>query len=420
MFKPQLNLVSFWMKHNTLMFSEVRRIKKLAGLPEDELTALAIKKRRDIVDKAIRQSGFYKAVAHQHQRNTDVRMTYDALPIIYKKNIRGNENDFITSTKFLLKKAFTSGTTGSPLQLFRDYSSILRENAYVWYYKNLHGLNLGDRVVSLRGNLNATEISRFNKAENTLYLSSYNLSAANISKYHSLINEFKPKAILAYPSSVYSLVQLMRNANYQLDVPLIFTSSETLYEFQRVAIEAFFKGKILDWYGNAERTIALAQCSFGMYHEMPLYSYNEYKSDGIITTSLINSSFPLIKYYVDDTVELAETPCQCGRHLAIKKVTGRMDDVVKLPNGTIVGRMDVCFKGVKNIQFSQIIQEQLDQIKINIVPDAHYSNADKDLLAKNIKARLNTDIELEFNLVDESALIKSKSGKFQLVKSNIL
>jgi phenylacetate-CoA ligase len=58
--------------------------------------------------------------------------------------------------------------------------------------------------------------------------------------------------------------------------------------------------KIHDWYGNVERTIGIAQNAAGVYKPLPLYSINEFEQDKVITTGLINRTFPLIRYAVED------------------------------------------------------------------------------------------------------------------------
>jgi phenylacetate-CoA ligase len=117
------------------------------------------------------------------------------------------------------------------------------------------------------------------------------LSASTIKKYVELIEQFKPKAISTLPSTLYTMVNLMDQANLQLHIPKVFTASSTLYPFQREKMERILNTKVIDWYGNAERTITLGQCAHGNYHEFPMYSLNEFKKSGVITTALTNRSF---------------------------------------------------------------------------------------------------------------------------------
>ena len=81
-----------------------------------------------------------------------------------------------------------------------------------------------------------------------------------------------------------------RSLGKSVTIPLIFTSSETLYPHQRTKIEQTFGGKVADWYGNAERNVALQQSTDGWYDELPLYSVNEFYDQYVVGTSLINFS----------------------------------------------------------------------------------------------------------------------------------
>ena len=93
----------------------------------------------------------------------------------------------------------------------------------------------------------------------------------------------------------------------KLDIPVAFTSSETLLGYQRALIEKQLGTEIYDNYGMTERTIYLKEANNHQgYYELPGYSINEYLKDGEICTSLINEAFPLIRYRSNDIIELAE------------------------------------------------------------------------------------------------------------------
>ena len=346
---------------------------------------------------------------------------YYKLPEIRKTDIRGNESAIATTSTKFLKKAFTSGTSGTPLMVYRSSSVILNEYAYVWYYRMSHGIKKGEPIVSLRGDLDMHQMYYFNKSENILYMSRYLISQANIAKYAELITEFKPKAIFAYPGSVYSLAHLLKENNVDIKVPLIFTSSETLFGYQREKVESFFEGKIFDWYGNVERTIAIGQCNFGNYHEMPMYAVTDFTDTGIITTALINKAHPLIKYFVDDKIIKLNEVCGCGKQHIIKAIEGRMSDTLVLTDGTHIGvaGLDQIFRDVENILYAQIIQTEYDHIKANLVQTPEYSDHNQDHLMKNIRLRLPMSMRVTFNKIQEDEIIKTKAGKFKLVISDL-
>jgi phenylacetate-CoA ligase len=376
----------------------------------EELKLIKIK---SLLYKAIK-SEFYMRLYNEHNINIDNIKTlsdFEKLPVVTKDMIKGKEETLLTKSRWFLFKGFTSGSTGTPLTVYYDYFSVLKENAFVWSYREKCGLRFKDPVVSLRGNLKKSEFSSFDKYTNTLYLSSYNLNKKNILNYYSLISAFKPKAILAYPSSIYLLTILLKEMNLKLDVDLVFTSSETLYSYQHEIIENYLKTKIYDWYGNAERSIALQQLESGKYEEPFLYSHNEYGENEVITTSLNNFSYPLIRYRVDDVIKV-------NKNKEIVAILGRQDDFIELKDGTKVGRLDHIFKGVNGIEYAQIIQNTIGVVDINIVINL-FNEIDRKLLISKIDERLGSDLIYTINIIKKDQIIYMKSGKFKMVINNV-
>ncbi len=232
---------------------ELRRITNLHAISESELSDL---KHQEFVKQyrnAFKNSKFYSKLYQEHGLSLDsVKSIDDAekIPIITKEDIRDRVDELLTSSKLFVYTAYTSGTTGSPLKLYRDYQSVCKEYSYGYFYQTAHGYHLGDKVISIKGDLNKNEISRFDRSLNTLHLSSYNLNQTNIKKYHQLIKDFNPKVVKAYPSSLQILAVELYKAGLNLHIPIAFTSSEVLHGFQRTIIEKVLQTQVFDWYGN--------------------------------------------------------------------------------------------------------------------------------------------------------------------------
>lgn len=411
--------VDYWFHNNFYVRNQMKKFKKGEMLSSEYLESWKQKEFLKLVKKAKSSSPFYREVYASIDLNGSFEEVYQRLPVLYKDQVRANAKRIATVPLRFLKKAHTSGTSGSPLEVYRSPISMMKESAYLWHHRATHGYHLGEPLISMRGNLDNKTMYKFSKAENTLFMSSYLLSKKNIHKYAELINDFKPKAILAFPSSVFSLTTLSEEAGLSVHIPLIYTSSETLYPFMRERVEKGLNGKMFDWYGNAERTIALGQCRCGNYHEPPYYGVFEYTDKGVITTSLINQSFPLIKYYVDDTFKQMTTPCECGRGIGVSAVEGRVDDVIILPDGTRVGRLGVAFQGIGHLRYAQIIQETIQEITVNMVVEKGFNQQDEDLLKSKLRQRLNESLKIELKQVEEKDIIKTAAGKFKLIVSKV-
>lgn len=112
-------------------------------------------------------------------------------------------------------------------------------------------------------------------------------------------------------------------------------------------IEEQLGTELYDNYGMTEQTIYLQEAyDHNGYYEVPGYSINEYLEDGEICTSLINDSFPLIRYRSNDVIELADDE----EKVLIKSILGRKEDFIVCKDGTKIQRLDFLFKGVKNVK----------------------------------------------------------------------
>jgi phenylacetate-CoA ligase len=409
----------FRSRHNAWLTREIKKIKDHEQLSEAEHNALKQEKAMDMVRYAKKNARYYRDLYRPHNTEQPFDDVFYSLPVINKGDILANRKAMCTTSPLFLKEGLTSGTSGTPLTVYRSPGSIIRENAYVWYFRMMHDWNIGDPIVSMRGKLDNKTLSYYNKAENVLYLSIYMLSTSTIKKYVELIEQFKPKAISTLPSTLYTMVNLMEQANLQLYIPKVFTASSTLYPFQREKMERVLNTKVIDWYGNAERTITLGQCAHGNYHEFPMYSYNEFKKNGVITTALTNRSFPLIRYYVDDVFHLKDGSCACGREKAISYIQGRFEDAVLLSDGTLVNGLGIAFQGIKHLQYAQIIQEKVNDIKVNLVTAPGFNKEDEATILKRLRQRMNDTAVIEFNSVHEDDIIRNPSGKFTLIISKI-
>lgn len=413
--------ISYFSRHNFLLYRQMDKLTNLENLDPLELRHLEEKEAMKMVRFAAEKSEFYRKLYKGIDLNGSFHEVYPQLPRITKAAIRENESAILTKPVKLVKKAFTSGTSGSPLNMYRSAGAILKENTYVWQYRLSHGISLGDPFVSMRGVLDNKTMQYFNKSENTLYLSSYLLSKSTIKQYASNLNKFKPRAIFAFPSSLFTLSNLLDEAGLKVQIPLMFTSSETLYPFQREKIEQTLGGRIFDRYSTSERTILLHECEHGNFHAAPKYGISEFLDGGkgVITTGFINKAFPLIKYQIDDTFIFMDAPCACGKGTGISSIEGRVDDVVLLQDGTRIGRLGVAFQGIPNLRYAQIIQDSTNGINVNMVTAPAFKQTEQQLLEKKLRQRLNDSILINFNRVEEKDIIKTPSGKFKLVISKV-
>ena len=399
-----------------------------------EMTPMELKERNEkrfleIFNKAFTSSAYYRNLCKSVGVTSidDIKHIEDIvkLPILTKDMLKKHGKELLTCKEKGLIKNHTSGTTGTPLTVYQDWKSVWKEQAYFVCYRKRCGYNYGEPMVSLRGNLTRDEIYLKIHVSNTLFLSSYNINSKTAETYHRLIEKHHPKAIEGYPSSLYSLALVFRDKGLECHIPVAFTSSETLFDYQRTLIEQVFQTQVYDHYGTTERTIRLEE-SFDHdgYFEDPGYGIAEYYDDHIISTSLINDVFPLIRYKTDDRIVLKEGVNKSLQGFiddasGIERIVGRTDDILVCKDGSMVTRVDFIEEG-EHIKACQWIQNERGKLEIRISPDEGFSNKDVDFVVEETLKRCghgNMDITTKVCSMDE--MIFSKRGKFKLIVNNL-
>ena len=410
------DFTQYHLRFNPYFHGQLRRVLDQKQWDDDRLQHCQNRLFLHLFRRAVGHSSFYQKLYAEYGVNTDSIRSVDdlaQLPVVTREHVRQHRHALYTGRPWLKTVGRTSGSSGTPLTVYRDYPATVREGAYLWAQRALYGFRPGMKVVSLRGNLDRRVMRRYDRFANCLYLSSFNLREEHADWFYEQIRQFEPYAILAYPSSVEILANLFQAKSRQLSIPYVFTSSEQVYEHQRAKVEAVFNTQIVDWYGNAERTIALEQRPDGNFHSLPLYSVNEYRTDHVLTTGLLSAAFPLIRYRVDDVI----IPCSDQAH-RIQSIQGRHDDVLRLPDGTRVGRIGGVFSDVKGLMLAQIRQGANGQIKINLVVNNSFTAQSIAAIKTELRHRIGESLPYEIAYVSPNEIVRTAAGKFKLVISD--
>jgi phenylacetate-CoA ligase len=387
---------------------------------------------------AARNSAYYrKRISYHEAANIDISQ----LPVLFKPEVKQNINAIVPDNISSMRHRtwHTSGTTGSSLVFPLTYQCFEREYAFRAMHYEWGGVSLTnrDRIVACSGHPIAHYDKQvppfwvYDRANNWLFFSSYHLSPRNIRHYIVEIDKFKPQALVGYPSSLYLLaLGYTKYGNDSINIKSIFTSSETLFGFQRSAIERSFRAKVFDWYGNSEMCANIVQCEEGEMHLKLEHSFVEILNDnngdclpgqtgGLVCTGFGNYAFPLIRYAIGDVVTLSEnqTP-KCGRGgILIDRVEGRDEDYVITPDGRLLGRLDHLFKDSENVIEAQIQQDVPTEVTIRIVRGAKYGIKDEREIQAQARLRFGSGMNLVFEYVD--SIPRSASGKFCFVKTSL-
>ena len=408
--------IKYLLRSYPVIYPYVKEVERMYNMSHDELQERNERIFLNIFRKAYTKSSFYhKLYTEAGIKLEDIKCLGDIskLPVVTKDMILHQSDALLTTSKWKLLKNRTSGTTGTPLTVFEDWKSIWREQAYFYCYRKRCGYTYGQPLVSLRGNLGKKDTMMYVHISNTLYLSSYNINEQTVWAYYKGIEKRSPRAIEGYPSSLYNLALLLKDKGLYCNIPVCFTSSENLLDFQRQLIEERFHTKIFDHYGTTERTIRISESiKHDGYFEDPGYSINEYLKDRVISTSLINSAFPLIRYQSSDVVILKENTKD--ERVSIDRIQGRSGNCIKGKDGSIYNNAALTFilTYSHNIRYAQFIQKKNGKVLLNIVPEAVFSS--QNLI--DLKIGLS-NLELEINLIKEQDLIYTTRNKYSYIIS---
>jgi len=360
------------------------------------------------------------------------------LPVINKTVVRRNLGSIMSDDLATLRVTWshTSGTTGQGLRFPTSLESSQREYAFRFQSYLWAGAHFGEKWAFCAGHsIVPPDCTRppfwiYDKANNWLLMSSYHLTEANLRYYVQKLEKFKPEMLSGYPSSIFLLALTNKKMKSPVRPHAVVTSSETLLDYQRRAIEDSFHCKAFSYYGNAERAGCMSQCENGLFHLRAEHSYVEILDEHnqpakpgapgrLVVTAFGNYATPLVRYDVGDIATLSERrTCRCGRGgTLVERIIGRVEDYIVTPDGRLIGRLDHLFKDTANVLMGQIVQDHVNEVRIRIVRDGYYTAKDEAIIRKEARARLGNEMNIRFEYVDD--IPRTKEGKFRFVISHV-
>ena len=330
----------------------------------------------------------------------------------------------------------TSGTSGTPLTVFRSLDSVLWEQAFIERHLSWCGYEPGMRRAWLRGDL-VVPVERdvppfwfYNRYNRQLIVSSRHLYEPYISSIAEAFDRFAPRLLQAYPSTAYELASYLDRHDQYLSIPHVYTSSEPLYPHQRDVIERRLHARVMDLYGMAERIAFATECEQGNLHLNSDYSYVELvdehgrpaQGEGfVVGTTFHNAVMPLVRYRMSDRTTWRSDTCACGRpYPMIEPVTGKYEDAVFGSRGQAISRPVVssAFKGLAHIKQSQVAQVGDGRWEIRIVPLQGFDAEERERLIRNIRSLVDPDLHVKVTEVADIPRMTSAKYKWIVNESH--
>ena len=361
------------------------------------------------------------------------------LPLLEKEPLRNNPESFLRADikpkqKF---KFFTSGTTGTPISCTYTLSE-LRNSMAVREIRSARwaGVSFKQARATFSGRMvepdpnEEKSIYRYNVVEKQVYFSAFHLKPATAKMYVAALKRHNVTWMTGYAVSFYLLAKYILDQRLKVSpLKAVITTSEKLTTDMRRVMQDAYQCKIYEEYSTVENALFASECEFGRLHVSPDVAIVEIlRPDGticqpgeigdVVTTCLMRTYQPLVRFRLGDLAAWDPDPCPCGRNMpVIKEVVGRIEDVVTGPDGRQLVRFHGIFVDQPYIIEGQIIQETLKNFTVKVVPSAGFSEHDIQDIKARMHQRLGESVNIHVEKVEK--IPRSSSGKFQAVISRL-
>ncbi len=327
-------------------------LEEREGWTRSQLNTFQLQRLNQVWTHAIRHVPYYRGIQAElalPKHFESLAEFTDTVPVLQKSFLRENSGDFLSEKPQPGSWHRTSGSTSTPLMVFRGHHAhheMLRTN---YRYYRLWGHDIFDRMVFL-WNVEAThtpglksKIKRCrefaeDKLRNRLRLSAHTLGSQDLQGYLEKIAAFKPSAIYSYSRAAYLLAIEAKKQGFTCpSLKVINLTSEPASEHVLRTVQEGLGAPCIVQYGCVEfgfigghwpdKTLRV--------REDILFLETLPRQDAhydVVLTNLNNPSFPLLRYDIGDvTDQPLEVP---PRGFSIlKNISGRCGDLLYTPVG---------------------------------------------------------------------------------------
>ena len=413
-----------------------RRIEKMASWSPEQIQAWQEEKLHALIEHVYNHTKYYRRVMDERGlKPLDIRTAEDLqkLPIINKEIANAHFDEIVPDnlSLFRYRKGKTGGTTGEPMYYYCDEDTWGYVTAAKVYYWRSYGYQYGEPFAAMgSASLFAKKPSLvrriYDKIRNEVPMNTVNLTDELCEKYISIIREKKIRYIYGYAASIYIFTRYIATHGIDLkQIEGVFTTSENLTDEYRKLIEETYECKVRDCYGARDAGITAYETDYHHYE----VGYNviaevinpiEENTGTLLSTNLLNYTFPLIRYQFGDEVELApagESTAYNGQ--VIKRVIGRTSDVMRLENGhnmTATGfSMIMKHYDVKAFSFNKT---GVNEVTLTIERDtAKYTESQETEIKQAIYLYIGVDAKLNIEYIDHFEPLKN--GKRRYFMNNL-
>jgi len=363
------------------------------------------------------------------------------VPATSKQDIQKNFSDMVVRGIDTSRLSFgvTSGSTGIPLKVFRDYLDIRgtssvysyvffecgvrpRDNFVTIWGRGPESIQWGKKYVRLWGGISETVVPLFPPA-----------------KLVNVLQLIKPDVLNTFPSVLCTLIDYDVSG---IHPRIIFAQGELVTQHSRDIVKKMFGLELFETYGSVEFGDLAFECNehcgLHMITNSSLIEFvdeaGEYVSSGeqgeILVTGFFNHVMPLIRYRIGDLGIQTDEKCACGRPWPlIKSIQGRINDYLVLPSGRKISYLylqrvifhKIFRESIFAISQYQIIQDRKDRIILKIVKGREFNPEILERTRKSLESefdKLGEHLEVITQIVDEIPM--ERTGKRRILISKVI
>jgi len=362
------------------------------------------------------------------------------LPTMNKRDARDNVEQLVwRSVPGGITKYTTGGSSGEPLIFYFGRERQASDAAGRMRARRWWGVEPGEREAYLWGapvELNKTDRIKTlrDRLVNQLVLNAFAMSPERMDGYLDALQEWQPKCVYGYASSVALLAahaEARRRTLRMSKLRVVCTTGEPLYPHQRDLIARVFGAPVANEFGSRDIGFTAHEAPGG---QMLLMSESHLvevldevgqpvapgEAGEAVITGLTSMAQPFIRYRTGDVMRLSSEPAADGQGLhVIAEVSGRQTDFVVAADGRVMHALAVIYvlRAVPGIAQFKCIQHALDHMEVQIVPDANWNEAARDAVVAGLHARLGEALHVELHMLDD--IPPEASGKHRYVVSHV-
>jgi phenylacetate-CoA ligase len=356
------------------------------------------------------------------------------IPVLQKRQLRELGKDLGDRSDLIFHKS--SGSTGTPVQVFRTASEERRMNLFRWRAKLSNGLRPGYRLAQVK-----TVWEELPDSYERLARLSARTRFIERRLFDCLLNpadlldellDYQPHVLSGYPSALVKVAQRYDPSGRRFEnLKWVSTGGEALAPHQRQVLERQFGLPVTDSYGSVECNLIAWQCAdTGSYHVCDDNVLLEVCRNGVpvqpgeegevIVTPLHARTMPLIRYAIGDLAIAGDRQCACGQPFAtLQSIQGRVMEYLVYPDGTHMHPLrlvnEIVLAGYDWIAEYQFVQETERRFRLDVVPLRDVRPGEEAAMRQALQDKMAGASELEINWVDDIPL--GENGKYRFCRS---